>query len=329
MLKNVYLFTGEENLLLQQETKRRTQSFRQKNGENSVFSFSSENFDNNQVIQAVFWAGFFSNITLTIIKDIPTPANNSNSKYETFINEFLSRKGEIPETSFLVFTSNNPDKRTKLYKFLKKNANIKEFNKLKKNEIKKLIQQALNPITISSDAQELFIEKIGNDLQTVMHEVDKLQHRCNSQKKKEIKEQDIEYITYTYTKQDAFKFFWTLFKQQEDKVINFINAMKNETWNRNAFLGSVYWTLNLYLTLLDFFDQGKTSYEDIKNNYKINPFVLKINLGQKDKILKFRQEIKTMYLSIVELDNNIKSGKKQVDEFWIQLKNLIYPFIKK
>ncbi len=105
--------------------------------------------------------------------------------------------------------------------------------------------------------------------------------------------------------------------------------MQNENGNRNAFLGSVYWTLNLYLTLLDFFDQGKTSYEEIKNNYKINPFVLKINLGQKDTIIKYRQEIKTMYLKLIELDDAIKSGKKQADEFRIQLKKLAYPFILK
>ncbi len=105
--------------------------------------------------------------------------------------------------------------------------------------------------------------------------------------------------------------------------------MQNESGNRNAFLGSVYWTLNLYLTLLDFFDQGKTSYEEIKNSYKINPFVLKINLGQKDTIIKFRQEIKVMYLQLVELDDAIKNGKKQADEFRIQLKKLVYPFIQK
>ncbi len=329
MPNNVYLFTGEEQLLLQQEVKRRKQGFEQKNGENSTFVFSSENFDNNQVIQSVFGAGFFSNANLTILKDIPTPATNSSAKYETFINEFLAREGKIPEASFLVFASSNPDKRTKLYKFLKKNATIKEFKKLKKNEIKNLVQQALNPITIANEAQESFVEKIGDDLQSVMHEVDKLQHRCTAQNKNIIQEQDIENITYTYTKQDAFKFFWILFKQQEQRILQFINAMQNESGNRNAFLGSVYWTLNLYLTLLDFFDQGKTSYEDIKNSYKINPFVLKINLGQKDTIMKFRKEIKNMYLQLVELDDAIKNWKKQADEFWIQLKKFSYPFIQK
>ncbi len=106
-----------------------------------------------------------------------------------------------------MFASSNPDKRTKLYKLLKNNANIKEFKKLKKNEIKNLVQQALTPISISNDIQEIFVEKTGDDLQTIMHEVDKLQHRCTAQKKNTIHEQDIENITFTYTKQDAFKFF--------------------------------------------------------------------------------------------------------------------------
>lgn len=54
MIKNVYLFTGEESLLIQQEIKRWEKAFKEKKGENSTFIFSSENFDNNQVIQTTF-----------------------------------------------------------------------------------------------------------------------------------------------------------------------------------------------------------------------------------------------------------------------------------
>ncbi len=53
-ISNVYLFTGEEDLLIEQEIKKRKQGFASKNGENAVFVFDSENFDNNQVIQTSF-----------------------------------------------------------------------------------------------------------------------------------------------------------------------------------------------------------------------------------------------------------------------------------
>lgn len=326
MIKNVYLFTGEESLLIQQEIKRWEKAFKEKKGENSTFIFSSENFDNNQVIQTTFWSGFFSDTTLTILKDIPTPANIWSTKYEIFTNEFLKRKWIIPEGSFLVFSSANPDKRTKLYKFLKTNATIKEFKKLKNKQIQELTKKTLEPTNITPEALELFMEKVGDKLHTIMYEIDKLTHRSNANTIKTLQETDIENIVYSYTKQDAFKFFGTIFKYDASKAFIFIDKMQDETGNWNLFLGSIYWTLNLYLILLDFFDQWKTSYEEIKEIYKINPFVLKINLGQKDNIIKHRKAIKNMYLWLIKVDNAIKSWKKNADEFRIEMKKLVYPF---
>jgi hypothetical protein len=42
-----------------------------------------------------------------------------------------------------VFVSNKPDKRSRFFKFLKVNANIKEFKNLKDFEVKGFIKQEL------------------------------------------------------------------------------------------------------------------------------------------------------------------------------------------
>ncbi len=136
----------------------------------------------------------------------------------------------------------------------------------------------------------------------------------------------VEQITYDYEKQDAFKFFGTLFKYGKEKTFRFVDKISQEDTNRNMFLGSVYWTLNLYLILLDFFAQGKETPDQITKEYKINPFVLKINLGQKEAIKKHAPAIKKMYTGMVELDHAIKTGKKDQSEFWITLKRYINYF---
>lgn len=327
-LANVYLFTGEEQLLIDQEIKKWKQGFASKNGENSVFVFDEENFDNNQAIQTSFWSGFFSSSSLTIIKGVPTSANTKSSKYQIFIDEFLKREGKIAEWSFLVFANSKPDKRAKLYKFLKTNAIIKEFPKLKKPQLKALINWNLarENITINNDTLEFFLAKTGDDLHTIINEIDKLVQRCNAQNEKTISNEMIEKIVYDYEKQDAFKFFGTLFKYGKEKTFKFIDKIAQEETNRNMFSWSVYWTLNLYLILLDFFEQGKESENEIKQAYKINPFVLKINLGQKENIKKNKIAIKKMYTGLVELDDAIKTGKKDQSEFWINLKKFINYF---
>jgi hypothetical protein len=52
-----------------------------------------------------------------------------------FVDSFIKNEGKIPDDSLLVFVSSSPDKRLKLYKFLEKNANIKEFNQLKLHDL--------------------------------------------------------------------------------------------------------------------------------------------------------------------------------------------------
>jgi len=54
MLKNVYLFTGEEKYLLDQELKRWTDNFSQKFGTDSIFAYHNENWNEGSVKQSIF-----------------------------------------------------------------------------------------------------------------------------------------------------------------------------------------------------------------------------------------------------------------------------------
>lgn len=126
---------------------------------------------------------------------------------------------------------------------------------MKNKQIQELTKKTLEPTNITPEALELFMEKVGDKLHTIMYEIDKLTHRSNANTIKTLQETDIENIVYSYTKQDAFKFFGTIFKYDASKAFIFIDKMQDETGNWNLFLGSIYWTLNLYLILLDFFDQ--------------------------------------------------------------------------
>jgi hypothetical protein len=64
--------------------------------------------------------------------DATTKLSEENAnQLNFFVEAFAKAEGKIPEDSLLVFISNNPDKRLKLYKFLTKNATVKEFVQMK------------------------------------------------------------------------------------------------------------------------------------------------------------------------------------------------------
>ncbi len=50
-MSNIYLFTGQERYLLDQELQRRKDGFMQKFGEDTIFVYGPENFEPGEMIQ--------------------------------------------------------------------------------------------------------------------------------------------------------------------------------------------------------------------------------------------------------------------------------------
>ena len=167
MVENVYLFTWEERFLVDKELERWTLNFSQKFWKDSIFSFNSENRDNWSITQNIFWWGLFSTKKLIILRGIPASAERQtwfdSDSLNSFIDKFTKSIDSISPDNLIVFLSYNPDKRWRLYKFLEKNAQIKEFKKMGWIELKNLIRNELWEIKISENIMSYFIEKVWND----------------------------------------------------------------------------------------------------------------------------------------------------------------------
>lgn len=78
---------------------------------------------------------------------------------------------KIPETTFLLFVSTDPDKRKTLYKKLCQIATLKEYPKLEGTELREYIRKKLPHIDIS--ALSRLIEHTGADINRIESEIDK------------------------------------------------------------------------------------------------------------------------------------------------------------
>ena len=92
---------------------------------------------------------------------------------------------DICESACIIFVESQVDKRTKLYKALKKNGRVSEFKQQEEATLKKWILSMLSKDgkKITGQAMDFLLERVGTDMAYIKTEVEKL--LCYSMKKEE------------------------------------------------------------------------------------------------------------------------------------------------
>ena len=328
MIKNLYFFTWDEEYLLDQELYRRVSNFTQKFGNDSVSFFHVENWDEWKVKQSIYGWGLFSTKTLTVIDGLPTWTDRFGltvSQVENFIDEFLQKKWEIPAENLLVFANSKPDKRSRLYKFLKDNANIKEFKTMDNAWLKIYIKQELWNLKISDSVLQKFIQKVWVELYRINSEIDKLKYYCEYNSLSEITENLVDEVVFWFVDSQVFELLDYLLKDKT-KAIKFLQKMQNQWLNRNAISGVLYWSLRLYIAVYHFAKNGITDLKAIATQSWINSYSLHQNVKNIPLIQKNWTKLENMYKKLIELDFDIKNGKAEEESFWLETKKLINSF---
>jgi len=184
--KPIYWIEGEEDYYI---------DFLMNYAENNILSESESSFnlsifygkdaDWTSVINACKRYPMFSEKQVVLLKE--AQQMSSIDKLESYVENPLS------STIFVVgYKSKSYDKRTKLYKLLSKNAEIVTLSKIKDDKINEWISNYVKTIgfSISSKASFLLQEHIGNDLNRIVSEIDKL--KVNLKENKSIDEDVIE-----------------------------------------------------------------------------------------------------------------------------------------
>ncbi len=184
--KPIYWIEGEEDYYI---------DFLLNYAENNILSESESSFnlsifygkdaDWMNVINACKRYPMFSEKQVVLLKE--AQQMSSLDKLESYVENPLS------STIFVVgYKNKSYDKRTKLYKLLSKTAEIVTLPKIKDDKINEWISNYVKSIgfSISSKASLLLQEHIGNDLNRIVSEIDKL--KVNLKDNKSIDEDVIE-----------------------------------------------------------------------------------------------------------------------------------------
>jgi len=328
-MSNIYLFTGEERYLVDQELQRWRDGFVQKFGSDTVFVYGPENFEPSPMMQNILGWGLFVTKKFIIIKHIPTDGSQKIPAkiQEQFVETFMKQFANISPDVVLAFVSYKPDKRTKLFKFLEKNAQVKAFTSLNDTTRKTYIKNRTTGFSREGDTMDYFLTQVGWDLYRLESEADKLVTWARKNSITTITKAHIDAVVFGQVQANTFALFDHMFVNM-NKTLTVIDDMREEWTERVQSIGAMYRGIILFVMMVDRYRNGDRDSRAISQAIGYSPFAVSKQFGRIQTFISREKDIVAIYQGLVTLDASIKTGKLPAEAFWIGCKDLFYTHTK-
>lgn len=220
-----------------------------------------------------------------------------------FKEEFLKNSARLAKTDdVIVFYENNKVAlNDSLFKFLKKNAKIQEFETISGQKLRNWLKREFEKrqANIEPMAQDRLINFVGNDLWQLSNEIEKL---SAFRKKDVIKPEDINLLVKPKIENDIFKTIDAIGMNNKKQALNLLHKHIEKGDNPVYLLAMISYQFRNILQIKDLIERGKPLVSS-----KLHPFVIR-KTSQQAKSFSIG-ELKKIYRKIFEVDYNIKTGK--------------------
>ena len=296
-----YLLYGTEKFLIDKEVKNIIS--KNKIEEINISKYDLETNSLNEILDDANTVSLFSNNKLIIVENAFIFSRVQNKKIDNV--EILENYLKNNNDAIIIFINNNEkiDSVKKIVKLIKEKGVIKEFNPLK--NINNIVKTMFDDYKISDSSINLLINRVGNNLELIYQEVEKL--KIYKIEDKIITNQDIEDVVVENINIDIFKFVDDIInKNKKDAIKTYKELLKlnEEPIKIIALLASKF---RLMYQANRLAKKGHTE-ESISEILKVHkyPVHLAILSGY-----KYSSEILLKYLNdLADLDIGIKTGEK-------------------
>lgn len=166
--KNVYLLYGTESYLKRFYKNQLKSKIINDDDTMNYAHFDARSYDVKEVMGFCDTMPFFSDYRLVIVENSGV-CKGSNDELAEYI-------PNIPDTAILVFVEEAVDKRNKVFKAIQAKGLAVEFTALKSEELNAWVGGFLrkNNTNMTNNAYNLFLSKVGTDLENIEKELKKL-----------------------------------------------------------------------------------------------------------------------------------------------------------
>ena len=302
--KVIVTLTGENTLLLQESLKQFISEFVAEHGELGLERLDASDTTLERILEAVQVLPFLASKRMVIVE-----STAASKELAAGIDALLD---SVPETTDLIFTETKFDKRSVLYKTLKKRTDFKEFNELQEPQLISWVSayaKEQGGVLSSADAR-LLVSRAGTNQLKLKHEVDKLLG-FNQQ----VTKQAIESLVVASPQSTTFDLLDAVMGGNTKRAFDLYADQRRQRVEPQAILALLGWQLHI-LALVK--AAGDRSVDQIAKDSKMNPYVLRKATGLTRRLSM--TTIKELVASTTQLDQQLKSESIDADE---ALQNLL------
>lgn len=304
-MKNVFLFYGNEELMIKNKIDKLVNSITDNQYNINVYDMEINNV--SMAVQDLLTPPFLSDNKVIIIKN-PIFLTKTKSEIEHKTEMLLNYLDNIEDASYLIIDAGGlkVDENNSLFKKIKQKGEVSETKELSQVEMKGWLKRkfALIGKEITDDAVLLFFERIGWNLLTASNEFDKVANYVGN--KEFITINDVEKVVVKELETDVFKLTNALQNGDRKQVILLYQDLVKTGNDPVKLLGLVSKTVKDTYNVCLMLEKGYKQI-DVANT-------LGVSTGRAYYIIKSARSFKiekleNLLLQLHDLDYRIKTGR--------------------
>ncbi len=299
--KPVYLLYGEEAYLKKNYKTRLREAVTAGDSMNYNY-YEGKGININEIIGLSDTMPFFADKRLLLLEDTGFFKGGSGSE------EMAAYIEQIPESTCIVFVESEVDKRSKLYKAVKKYGYPAELSHQAPGQLARWAAGILskNGKKITGRTMEYFLSKAGEDMENISSELEKL--ICYTMGREVVTEEDVDAICTTQVTNKIFDMITAIAGRQTRKAMDLYEDLLTLKEPPMRILFLIARQFNQILQVKELMAAGMEK-GTIASKLKLQPFVAgKIMLQAKT----FSKTQILSYVNLcVETEEGVKTGKLQ------------------
>ena len=317
--KSIFLFYGEDSFSSSEKLKLWKNEFIKKHGEDCLETIQGKTLKPQEFGTNIEALPFLSDKRLIIVRDFLATKKTDNQKK---VAEFLDKTAE---TTIIVFHENKAvDKRTSLYKKLKKIGQLNEFKALAPHDISKWVQDRSKKegIKISFTNANYLAQNCGPDLWHVSSELEKLKLFTNGQ---EVTKEIIDEVSIPSISASIFKLTDSIAQKKIKNSLETFQSLEASGEDLIKVFFMIVRHFRILIQVHEMVNKNESSFT-IQKKLKQHPFVIQKTSEQSKNFSE--EKLVEIYKEMLEIDKNVKTGVikyygKDNKQFILALEKLI------
>lgn len=210
--KRIYLLTGEETYLRNQYRKKLREALLDPEDTMNAASFEGKGINPKEIIDLAETMPFFADRRVILIDDSGF-AKNACPELADYV-------PEIPESTCIILTESEVDKRGRLYKAIKNTGRVVEFKRQDERTLARWVLGTLKKEgkNITEETMHAFLGRTGSDMENIEKELEKL--LCYTIGRDVVTMEDVEAICTEQTENRIFDMVQAITEKDQKKALD-------------------------------------------------------------------------------------------------------------